>query len=457
MKLDSKIVKSKPLPAGKSEAIFFDDDVPGFGVRVREGGSRGFVFQYKVGAKQRRIALGSVAAIDLSKARDTAKDLYARVRLGEDPAGDKAVAQSKAAETFKAGVDLYLAHQRRRIETDDLRQKTYTDLERNLLTHAKALHGLQLAKIERRDIAACIAAAANKSGDVTSNRVRTSLSGFFSWAMGEGLVDQNPVIGTNRKEEKARKRVLNAAELRTIWNALVEDDHYSAILKLLALLGQREGEIAGLRLSELWEIEIITLQEIDGVRLYDVKEVRNVPPSEIAEFSWTEVKDGRQWPKLRGLAIVLPGERTKNKQKHLVPLPDSAREIIAAVASQQRVNADGKPRDLIFGYGDGPFSGWSKSKEALDARIAEAGSTLPHGTVHDLRRSFSTHAAEIGIEPHIIEAVINHVSGHKSGVAGTYNRARYEPAKRNALIRWANHLLALVEGRESNVTSLRRA
>src|ERR1019366_4659922 len=108
MKLNSRNVKSEPLPAGKSEAIFFDDDLPGFGVRVREGGSRSYVFQYKVGAKQRRIALGSVAAVDLGKARDTAKDIYARVRLGEDPAGDKAVSKSKAAETFEAIVALYL-------------------------------------------------------------------------------------------------------------------------------------------------------------------------------------------------------------------------------------------------------------------------------------------------------------------------------------------------------------
>jgi integrase len=449
MKLTSKNVRSEQLPASKSEAIFFDDDVPGFGLRVREGGSRSYVFQYKVGAKQRRMAIGSVAAVDISKARDTAKDLYARVRLGEDPAGDKAEAQSKAAETFGATLPLYLAHQKK-----ELRPKSYVDVERHLLTNAKALHGLQLEKIERRDIATCIATVARNNGDVTSNRVRTSLSGFYSWAMGEGLAESNPVVGTKRKKEETRERVLTAAEIRTIWNAL-EDDHYGAILKLLALLGQREAEIAGLRLSELWEIEIITLQEIDGVRLYDVKETRVIPPAELAGFSWTEVKDGRQWPKLRGPAIVLPGERTKNKRRHLVPLSDPAREIIAA--QPVRANADGKLRDLIFGYGEGPFSGWSKSKEALDARIAEAGSTLPHWTVHDLRRSFSTHAAEIGVEPHIIEAVTNHISGHKSGVAGTYNRARYEPAKRNALIRWANHLLALVEGRERNVITLQRA
>ena len=76
---------------------------------------------------------------------------------------------------------------------------------------------------------------------------------------------------------------------------------------------------------------------------------------------------------------------------------------------------------------------------------------------HDLRRSFATHAAGIGIQPHIIEACLNHVSGHKSGVAGIYNKATYEPEKRTALDRWAEHLLAIVEGRETVVVPLKRA
>jgi hypothetical protein len=74
-----------------------------------------------------------------------------------------------------------------------------------------------------------------------------------------------------------------------------------------------------------------------------------------------------------------------------------------------------------------------------------------------LRRSFATHAAEIGIQPHIIEAALNHISGFRAGVAGIYNRATYEPEKRTALDRWAEHLMAVVEGRKSNVTALKQS
>jgi hypothetical protein len=72
-----------------------------------------------------------------------------------------------------------------------------------------------------------------------------------------------------------------------------------------------------------------------------------------------------------------------------------------------------------------------------------------------LRRSAATGMAEIGIKPHIVEAVLNHVSGHKAGIAGVYNRASYEKEKRAALDRWAEHVMAAVEGRATNIVPLR--
>jgi integrase len=402
MKLTAIAIRSLSLPAGKTEAIVFDDDVPGFGLRIREGGSRAFVFQYKLGDKQRRMALGRVTALDIGKARETAKDLYARVRLGQDPAGDKAEAKVRATETFAAAAAQFLARQRGR-----LRPKSYENVERHLLTHAKVLHELQFAKVERRDIATCLAGVTTNNGAVTANRVRSTLSSLFAWAMGEGLVDRNPVTGTNQNAEMSRDRVLSPAELRIIWNAL-GDDHYGAIMRLLALSGQRASEIAGLRWSEVRETE-----------------------------------------------IVLPPERTKNKRQHVIPLSEPARAIIAA--QPRRTNADGKPREFVFGLGDGPFQGWSNSLNILNARIAETtGETLRHWTVHDLRRSFATHAAEIGIAPHIVEAVLNHV-GHRAGVSGIYNRASYSREKCIALDRWAEWLTAVVEGRDTNVVTLRQA
>jgi len=245
MKLTTTTVRSAELPAGKSEAIFFDDDVPGFGLRLRAQGSRTFVFQYKIGTRQRRMALGTATAVTIGDARKTAEKLYARVRLGEDPAADKAEARRQAGESFKSYVDQYLDALRERY-----RSRSFKEIERHLLKHAKPLHGMQLAKITRRDVAAVIVSVTNAAGGPTANRVRASVSTFFTWTMARGFAENNPVIGTEKNEEKSRDRVLTPAELRLIWNAL-DDTQHGACIKLLALTGQRLAEIGGLRWSEI--------------------------------------------------------------------------------------------------------------------------------------------------------------------------------------------------------------
>lgn len=96
-------------------------------------------------------------------------------------------------------------------------------------------------------------------------------------------------------------------------------------------------------------------------------------------------------------------------------------------------------RDLVFGKGKGPFSGWSKPKARLDSCSGVQDWRLP-----DLRRTVVTDMAETGVQPHIIEVVVNHISGHKAGVAGVYNRATYSSEKRSAVAAWADHLQTVV-------------
>jgi integrase len=393
----------------RTDRIEFDDAVPGFGVRARAGGSKVFIVQYAIGNKQRRMSLGKVGLQGVDKARERAKDILAKVRLGHDPAGEKHQARESATDTLKDVAERFLAFQKAHGGKDGggLRPRSLSEADRHLMTHAKALHSLLLTKIQQRDIASVLSAV-RATHPVTANRVRTSLASLFSWAIGEGLVQSNPVTHTLRTEEKSRDRVLDPSELRAVWNSL-GDDHFGSIMKLLALTGQRAAEMSGLR--------------------------------------WSELKDD---------VVVLPPERTKNHREHIVPLSEPARAIIAA--QPRRFGADGELRDLIFGFGDGPFSGWGKSMEALNARIAErAGQPLSHFTPHDLRRSFATHASGLGIQPHIIEVILNHVSGFRAGVAGIYNRQAYEAEKRTALALWADQLLAIVEDRQSNVVSLREA
>jgi integrase len=403
MKLTARAAAGLQLPTGKRDHIAFDDSVPGFGLRLRDGGSRTWIFQYQLGRKQRRVVIGKATAIPADKARTIAADLHAKVRLGGDPAAERAVNTAAAENTFER-----LARQYLEFQESNLRPRSLTEVKRHLESYAKPLHRLPASTIDRRTIADRLNAVAKDSGAVTANRVRASLSAMFGWAMREGLATANPVINTNKRQEQSRTRVLSSAEIRAIWSAL-EDDDFGAIIKLLLLTGQRADEIAALL--------------------------------------WFEVLDDM---------LDLPGERTKNGKAHFVPLSAPARAILEAWP--RRRNADGKPRELVFGIGDGPFSGWSNCKERLDQRIRDAGHEIPHWVVHDLRRTAVTKMAdELKILPHVIEATINHISGHKGGVAGIYNKATYLSERKQALELWGDHVLAIIEGRTSNVTPLRRA
>jgi integrase len=199
------------------------------------------------------------------------------------------------------------------------------------------------------------------------------------------MLEINPVAGTGKADEgNSRERTLSNAELAQVLNALGQDQ-FSDIVRLLILTGQRREEIGGLRWSEV-------------------------------DFE-------------RGV-IGLPPERTKNRRLHELPLSTQARSIIER---QPRRNG----RDFVFGIGQGGFSGWSDSKADLDATAK----LKAEWRLHDLRRTAATMMADqLGVLPHIIEAILNHVSGHKSGVAGIYNRARYTDEMRAALQRWADHL-----------------
>jgi len=128
----------------------------------------------------------------------------------------------------------------------------------------------------------------------------------------------------------------------------------------------------------------------------------------------------------------------------------------ALAAQPRRTNSDGTPRDLVFGNGsERGFQGWSKSKGELDARIAAG---VKNWTLHDFRRALSTTLHErFGTPPHVVESILGHVSGHKAGVAGVYNKAVYLADRRKTLERWGAHLMELVEGtpRKAKVVPLK--
>jgi integrase len=369
MRLTTAAVEGLKLDAGVADKIIFDDDVPGFGVRVRASGARTWIFQYKIGGRTGRLVLGQVSVIKLAKARDIAGELHAKVRLGGDPASEKREKVQRALNTFGTLAERFLDQYARR-------PRTRYEVSRHLRKYAASLHLAPVDSITLHHCAALLAKIDKASGGVTANRVRATLSTVFSWAMREGLATSNPIANTNKREEGSRDRVLSADELRRIWNAA--EGTYGTIIKLLNLTGQRRSEISGLR--------------------------------------WSEVGAD---------TINLPGDRTKNKRPHVVPLAPTAWGLLAETP---------RTGDAVF-----EFTAWAYSKDILDGRSGVTG-----WTVHDIRRTVATGMADIGVQPHIIEAVLNHVSGHKGGVAGIYNRSSYAAAKAAALARWDEHVASIV-------------
>src|SRR5262245_65849504 len=187
MKLTVGRISGLRLPPGKTDHIAFDEAVPGFGIRLREGGSRRFVFQYKVGDRQRRLTLGAVSAVPFEKARKTARNLYHRVKLGEDPASDKAEAKAKLAETLGATVRLYLVRQKSR-----LKPRSLVEVERHLLVHLKPLHSLPLATIERRTIANRLSDIEQASRNRTRNMPHATLHAMYAWPNPAGTDELKP-------------------------------------------------------------------------------------------------------------------------------------------------------------------------------------------------------------------------------------------------------------------------
>ena len=403
MKLDSRNVKTLIAPAGKDDVVIWDDTMPGFGVRLR-GDNRTYLIQFRVGVQQRRESLGDIRKVKLEDAKKVARQRFAQAQLGQDPARERHAAKLEAAAkrlTFGVVAERYLEAKKAR-----LRPTSYADARRYFTRHWASLRDWPIAVIQRANVAAGLQDIIKAHGPVSAARARANLSALFTWAMGEGLVETNPVVGTNNPEggHAARSRVLSEPELAVIWKACGDDD-FGRIIKLLMLTGCRRGEIGGLK--------------------------------------WHEIDFDHG-------TITIAGTRTKNGNALMLTLPPVALELLRATPRREN-------DDNVFGGGVSGFTIWSHAVKSLHARIvAVKGKPLPPWTLHDLRRSTATHMADNGVQPHIIEAVLNHVSGHKSGVAGIYNRAAYTKDIAAALQLWSEHLLAVIAGRKRKVVPLRK-
>jgi integrase len=314
-------------------------------------------------------------------------------------------------DTFSAVAHDYLERHHRKNSRESTFLEAKRDIERNVLPKWRSR---PIASISRRDVLDLIDGIVARGAEVQANRTLARLRALFNWAIEKDRVAASPVARMKLPtQERARDRALSDEELRWLWRACDEVGWpFGPLVKLLLLTAQRRDEVAGM---EWLEIDL-------------VKRV------------WT-----------------IPRHKAKNDRVHEVQLSGAAIEILRSLP---RIG-DG----LVFTTtGDTAVSGFSKSKRRLDAAMLKAkreelgsrkGDAIPRWMLHDLRRTAATGMARLNFPPHVVDKVLNHVSGTIHGVAAIYNRFEYVEERRAALDAWARRVGNIVEQADTNVVELR--
>ncbi len=414
-KLTDVFIQKQKVADGQRIEIF-DQQVPGFGIRIG-GRERAFFFVRRVRGRKVRMSLGVYPAVSLSKARSLALDILHRIKAGEDPTEELKRRKTKVDDAeelrYSAVVDRFIT-QYCRGKKKPLRERTVVEYERHLTGPlVLSWKGKPIDQVSDRDVITVIDRLEGEGHFASARLFKAYTRRFFGWCVEKRLIDKNPAERAplaSRPSDFVRERVLSVPEIRLVLAAADRlDAPYRAFIYVLALCGQRRHETSVMKWQDL---------DLTGDR-----------------------------PIWR-----IPGEVTKNHRAHDVPLApavvDTLRHVPRIITSH--VQSDGTcvedASEYVFsGDGKTPISGFSKIKVKLDKlleidRVAKrpGTSSLAHWTWHDLRRSIATGMADLGIAPHVIEAVLNHVSGSKAGVAGIYNLGRYDEDRRRALSAWCS-------------------
>jgi integrase len=255
-----------------------------------------------------------------------------------------------------------------------------------LLGKFQSLFGTPLTKITRSDVVRVLDEIVASGTPYRANRALSALKKLMNWALDRGMIDVNPIAGLKPPHrERARDVVLSDEELLSVMNAARAEGYpFGNALEMLILTGQRRSEVAEMRWSEI----------------------------DLERAIWT-----------------IPAARSKNGHSHEVPLSSQA---VSLLRSLPRFLSS----DWVFTTtGRVPISGFGRVKHRLHVAAG-----MPNWRIHDIRRTVASGMARIGVDPHVIEKVLNHKSGIISGVAAVYNRYAYEGEKREALERWATHI-----------------
>jgi integrase len=403
----------KPADAGK-RVIFYDAQIPGFGIRVtdksspQDVGTFVLVARFPGSSNPVPRAVGAYPAMTLAKAREIARGWRDGISRGIDPKVKeeerRRQEERRRADTFAAALAVYADEHLATLRTGD-------EVKRAIGNHVLGSWGARpITEIRRADIADLVRGL-RKTAPIAANRLLAYLKTFFSWCVDQELIEASPAAAIKRpSKEVKRDRVLTDLEIRAIWVACGELGLFGGAFKMMLATAQRR--------------------------------------TEVGEMTWREIdRDEKVWR--------LGRERTKANRAHEIPLSDLA---LAILHDAPRIG------EFVFSSGrrgSGAINGWSKAKRRLDALAAkklrelapETEGELPEWRLHDLRRSAATHMAKLGVDRVVIGKILNHAEAE---VTAIYDRHKYGGEKRRALELWAARLASIVEpGTDDNVVRLR--
>jgi integrase len=396
----TNVKKLKP-EEGKTDVTIWDEGLPGFGIRFRNGGAGVYVIQYSVNGRQGKIGLGKVLQVSLDDAQTEAMQQFAKIARNIDPALERSKQIAQSRDKFGEKVKGFIAH----LEGLSRSPSYIGDVKRNLERYMCNLHRYGIGDITRALIAAELDKIQEQHGYRQAGLARSHIHRFYEWAFGKGWVEINPAAGTEKRPSERRERLLDPAELVAIWNATDSDSDFDKIVRLLMLTGARGAQIGSL--NRRTELKLAD-------RLCDF-----VPPH-------VREKNGHAFSD-RG--------KTKNKERFWLALSNRAAAILETTTP--RIGSD-----FVFGTGEGGFSGWSTAKERLDAKL---GDKVEQWTFHDFRRTFNTLGQRhCKIPPWVADVCLHHVGEAKKGIKRTYNHEDYIDEKRDAMEKWGNYIDGLL-------------
>ncbi len=366
---------------------YWDDTIPGFGVRVHHSGRKAYFLRYTAQGKRRRMNLGTYPALPLAQARNKAKEVLGRIATGGDPQVQRQA--DRAAETFGELAAEYLERHAKP------KKRSWKEDER--IIGAELLptwRNRKAKKISRREISDLLDGIVERGAPIMANRTKALISKIFNFGMARDIVEFNPCHGIPMPAKaQQRDRVLDEDEIRRFWRAL---DGFEPIL------------------AETFKLRLLTAQR----------------GAEVLRMRWEQIA-GDWW--------TIPAEVAKNGLAHRVPLSPQ----VQALLSELRELTGGSV--WVFASPRKPGAPLKTVTRAAQ-RIARA-ARIENFTSHDLRRTAASQMASMRIPRLVISKVLNHA---ESGITAVYDRHSYDAEKREALEQWGARLEEIVGAGGSN-------